>query len=207
MTVQLPTIAQLRDVAKQCGLSLADADLESFRGLMAGSVGAYNIVDAMPDEVPRVVYPRTPGYRPGPEENPRNAWYRKTSVKGAPSGKLKGKRIALKDNVMLAGVPMMNGAATLEGFIPEFDAPIASRMLDEGAEIIGKTHCESFCLSGGVTRTQRARCIIRIRWAIRPAVLRREVQSLWRSAKPTWRSVVTRAARSACRPHSPASAA
>jgi hypothetical protein len=57
MTVQLPTIAQLRDVAKQCGLSLADADLESFRGLMAGSVGAYNIVDAMPDEVPRVVYP------------------------------------------------------------------------------------------------------------------------------------------------------
>ena len=149
MTVQLPTIAQLRDVAKQCGLSLADADLESFRGLMAGSVGAYNIVDAMPDEVPRVVYPRTPGYRPGPEENPRNAWYRKTSVKGAPSGKLKGKRIALKDNVMLAGVPMMNGAATLEGFIPEFDAPIASRMLDEGAEIIGKTHCESFCLSGG----------------------------------------------------------
>ena len=149
MTVQLPTIDQLRDVAKQCGLSLADADLESFRGLMAGSVGAYNIIDAMPDEVPRVVYPRTPGYRPGPEENPRNAWYRKTSVKGAPSGKLKGKRIALKDNVMLAGVPMMNGAATLEGFIPEFDAPIASRMLDEGAEIIGKTHCELFCLSGG----------------------------------------------------------
>ena len=66
MTVQLPTIAQLRDVAKQCGLSLADADLESFRGLMAGSVDAYNIVDAMPDEVPRVDYPRTPGYRPGP---------------------------------------------------------------------------------------------------------------------------------------------
>jgi amidase len=149
MTVQLPTIAQLRDIAKQCGLSLADADLESFRGLMAGSVGAYNIIDALPDEVPKVVYPRTPGHRPGPEENPRNAWYRKTSVKGAPGGKLKGKKIALKDNIMLAGVPMMNGAATLEGFIPEFDAPIVTRMLDEGAEIVGKTHCESFCLSGG----------------------------------------------------------
>lgn len=149
MTVQIPTIAQLRDVAKQCGLSVADADLESFRGLMAGSVGAYNILDAMPDEVPKVVYPRTPGYRPEPEENPRNAWYRKTSIKGAPGGKLKGKRVALKDNVMLAGVPMMNGAATLEGFIPDFDAPIATRILEEGAEIVGKTHCESFCLSGG----------------------------------------------------------
>src|SRR4029078_246577 len=130
--------AQLRDIAKQCGLSLADADLESFRGLMASSVGAYNIVDALPDEGARVVYPRTPGYRPGPEENPRNAWYRKTSVKGAPGGKLKGKKIALKDNIMLAGVPMMNGAATLEGFIPEFDAPIVTRMLEEGAEIVGK---------------------------------------------------------------------
>ena len=149
MTVQLPTIAQLRDIAKQCGLSLADADLKSFRGLMASSVGAYNIIDALPDEVPKVVYPRTPGHRPGPEENPRNAWYRKTSIKGAPGGKLKGKKIALKDNIMLAGVPMMNGAATLEGFIPEFDAPIVTRMLDEGAEIVGKTHCELFCLSGG----------------------------------------------------------
>lgn len=149
MTVQVPTIAQLHDVAKQCGLSLADVDLESFRGLMLGSVAAYNIIDAMPDEVPIVTYPRTPGYRPGPEENPRNAWYRKTSIKGASSGKLTGRKIALKDNVMLAGVPMMNGAATLEGFIPEFDAPIVTRMLDQGAEIIGKTHCEAFCLSGG----------------------------------------------------------
>jgi amidase len=149
MTVRLPTIDQLRNVAKQCGMALSDGDLASFQGLMAGSVDAYNLVDAMPDEVPEVRYPRTPGYRPAPEENPRNAWYRKTSVKGASRGKLKGKRVALKDNIMLAGVPMMNGAATLEGFMPDFDATIVTRMLDAGAEIIGKTHCEHFCLSGG----------------------------------------------------------
>src|SRR2546429_6069971 len=101
------------------------------------------------DEVPVVKYPRTPGYRPGPEENRQNAWYRKTSIKGAPSGKLKGKRVAIKDNVMVAGVPMMNGASTLEGYIPEFDATVVTRILDEGGEIVGKTHCEYFCLSGG----------------------------------------------------------
>jgi Asp-tRNA(Asn)/Glu-tRNA(Gln) amidotransferase A subunit family amidase len=39
----------------------------------------------------------------------------KTTVKGAPSGKLAGKTVVLKDNVCLAGVPMMNGASTLEG--------------------------------------------------------------------------------------------
>src|SRR5262249_25617597 len=107
-------------------------------------VGAYNVVAAMPDEVPRVKYPRTPGYRPAPEENKYNAWYYKSSVKGAPEGKLKGKTVALKDNVMLAGVPMMNGSATLEGYIPDFDATIVTRILDAGGEIVGKAHCECF---------------------------------------------------------------
>jgi amidase len=149
VSVVLPTPKQLRAVAEQCGLSLTDADVESFRGLMQGSVDAYNLVGAMPDEVPPVKYPRTPGYRPSPEENPRNAWYRKSTIKGAASGKLKGKTVALKDNIMLAGVPMMNGSATLEGYVPDFDATIVTRMLDAGADILGKVHCESFCISGG----------------------------------------------------------
>ena len=50
---------------------------------------------------------------------------------------------------MLAGVPMMNGAATLEGYMPDVDATVATRLLDAGATIVGKAHCESFCMSGG----------------------------------------------------------
>jgi amidase len=46
-------------------------------------------------------------------------------------------------------VPMMNGAATLEGFVPNFDATVVTRLLDARAQIVGKTHCECFCLSGG----------------------------------------------------------
>src|SRR6185312_8976738 len=38
---------------------------------------------------------------------------------------------------------------TLEGYTPDFDATIVTRMLDAGAEIAGKVHCESFCMSGG----------------------------------------------------------
>src|SRR5437016_9130860 len=103
----------------------------------------------MPDYVPAVKYPRTPGYRPEGEENKYNAWYVKTTIKGAPSGKLAGKTIALKDNVSLAGVPMMNGASTLEGYTPDVDATIVTRILDAGGTIVGKTHCEYFCFSGG----------------------------------------------------------
>ena len=94
-------------------------------------------------------YPRTPGYRPTGDENKHNAWYVKTTVEGASRGKLKGKTVVLKDNIMLAGVPMMNGAATLEGYVPDIDATVVTRILDAGGTIVGKAHCENFCLSGG----------------------------------------------------------
>ena len=98
-------------------------------------------------EIPRA--PTTNPSNPKPDENPRNAWYVKTSIKGASSGPLKGKTVAVKDNVMVAGVPMMNGNSILEGYVPDIDATIVKRLLDAGAEIIGKTHCESYCISGG----------------------------------------------------------
>ena len=149
MPVQMPTAEQLRDVADEMGLSLSEDDVQSFLGLIAGSIDAYNVVDALPDNLPRVRYPRVPGYRPEGEENKYNAWYYKTRIQGAAGGKLEGKTVALKDNVMLAGVPMMNGAATLEGYVPDIDATIVERLLDAGATIEGKAHCENFCLSGG----------------------------------------------------------
>jgi amidase len=148
MTVQLPTPEQVRAAAGEVGLSLTDADVQSYIGLMKASVDAYNVVDAMPDCLPEVKYPRTPGRFPSAEENTHNAWYVKTSIRGANTGPLKGKKVAIKDNAMVAGVPMMNGNSILEGYVPEIDATVVTRLLDAGAEIVGKTHCESYCLSG-----------------------------------------------------------
>lgn len=149
MAVQKPTPEQLREAADEVGLSLTDADVESYLGLLAPNIDAYNVVDGLPDYLPEVKYPRSPGVRPAPEDNPYNAWYVKTTVQGAAEGKLKGRTVVLKDNVMLAGVPMMNGAATLEGYVPNVDATVVTRLLDAGATIVGKAHCENFCLSGG----------------------------------------------------------
>jgi amidase len=149
MAVSPPTADQLKSIADAIGLALTESDLTSFAALMKPSIDGYNVVDALPDNLPAVKYPRTPGVRPQPEENPRNAWYVKTRVQGAPTGKLKGKTVVLKDNVMLAGVQMMNGASTLEGYTPEIDATIVTRILDAAGTIVGKAHCEYFCLSGG----------------------------------------------------------
>src|SRR6266702_2068659 len=149
MAVRRPTLDQLRGVAEDLGMHMSETELKSYDALMQANYGAYDAVDAMADYVPAVKYPRAPGYRPEGEENKFNAWYVKTEIKGAPSGKLAGKRIALKDNICLAGVPMMNGASTLEGYTPDTDATIVTRMLDAGGTIIGKVHCEYFCFSGG----------------------------------------------------------
>lgn len=149
MSITRPSVDDLIDVAASMGMSLTLDEAGEYLALMQGNFDAYDVIDALPDFIPAVKYPRTPGYRPSPAENPDNAWYWKSEVKGAAEGKLKGKTVVLKDNVCLAGVPMMNGASTLEGFVPTMDATIVTRMLDAGATIMGKATCEYFCLSGG----------------------------------------------------------
>ena len=149
MTIKRPVPAQMRAMAERFGMHLSDAELEEFREIMEPYIQAWDRIDAAPDRLPEVRWPRAPGYRPGPAENPLNAWYYRTEVRGAPDGPLRGRRIALKDTVCLAGVPMMNGSSIMEGYVPEIDATIVTRILEAGGIIAGKAHCENFCLSGG----------------------------------------------------------
>lgn len=148
MAIRRPLPSQLKTIAKDLGMTVTDEQAASMLDMMSGGLDAYDVVDAMPDYLPEVKYPRTPGYRPQGEENKYNAWYIKTTVKGAAQGRLAGKRVVLKDNICLAGVPMMVGASTLEGYVPDVDATVATRILDAGGEIVGKATCEYFCLSG-----------------------------------------------------------
>ncbi|MEM1346398.1 MAG: amidase [Pseudomonadota bacterium] len=149
MTVQRPTFSQLKGIVEDFGMHLSDERIAEFLGLMESSMKHYDTLDAMPDNLPTVEFPRTAGRRPSAEEDPLHAWYVKVDVQGAPRGPLSGKTIALKDNVCLAGVPMMNGASTLKGYTPDLDATIVTRILEAGGTIKGKVHCEHFCLSSG----------------------------------------------------------
>ena len=56
-----------------------------------------------------------------------------TEIQEATDGPLAGRRVAIKDNIMVAGVPMMNGSETLEGFVPTRDATVVTRLLAAGA--------------------------------------------------------------------------
>ncbi|MGY4505816.1 Asp-tRNA(Asn)/Glu-tRNA(Gln) amidotransferase A subunit family amidase [Bradyrhizobium sp. GM24.11] len=149
MAVRRPNPERLRAVAESLSFRLSDDDLRFFLKSMEGALDGYDTVDALPDYLPKVKYPRAPGYRPSDKENPFNAWYVKAEIRGATEGKLAGKTVAIKDNVAIAGVQMMNGASTLEGYMPDVDATVVGRLLDAGATILGKAQCEYFCLSGG----------------------------------------------------------
>ncbi len=149
MAVKTPTLDDLAHIAASYSLSLTPQDLESFRGLMAGMLASYARLDELTEPTVPVKYPRSPGFRPQPEDNPLGAWYWRTELKGAPSGPLAGKTVAIKDNVCVAGVPMMNGSSVLEGYVPEIDATIVTRILDAGGTILGKAVCENLCFSGG----------------------------------------------------------
>ncbi|MBI2879489.1 MAG: amidase, partial [Candidatus Rokubacteria bacterium] len=109
-----PPLDELQRIARQYHLTLTTEELASFQGLMAGVLASCQRLDQLPEPALPVKYPRDAGYRPRPEENPLNAWYWRCSIKGAPDGKLRGKKIAIKDNVCVAGIPMMNGTAVLE---------------------------------------------------------------------------------------------
>jgi len=150
MPVQPPTRQQLESIAAVYGMQLGEEELETFAGAAAATLAAFGRLDELPDEVLAVKYPRAdPGHRPVGEENPSNGWSWKCSIPGASAGPLAGRTVGVKDNVCVAGVPMLNGSPIMEGYVPREDATVVIRLLDAGAEIVGKTAVPAFCFDGG----------------------------------------------------------
>ncbi len=149
MTVSRPGPNGIKSAAVHFGLSLDTVDREEFAGLVDGALGSYDVVD----ELYEAIAPVAPGrehHTPSGTDNVLGAWYVRTSITAdSPADdRLACKAVAIKDNVAVAGVPMMNGSRTLEGFVPSRDATVVTRLLDSGAEIAGKSVCEDLCFSG-----------------------------------------------------------
>ena len=149
MTFKLPHVDQLRSIGADIGMDITESYAQSVIDFIAPFAEGYRSVVALADDLPPVKYPRASGYRPEGDENKYGAWAVKINIKGAGKGRLSGKKVAVKDTYALAGVPLTNGASVLEGYVPEFDATVVTRVLDAGAEIVGKSVCEYFSFSGG----------------------------------------------------------
>ena len=145
-----PTIDDLRRAAAYDGLELGP-EAEAFAGFAAGLLRLLDEVEDLPELAVPVRYARHSGRRPTVEEDPVNAFIRVCEIRGADTGPLAGKRIAVKDSIAVAGVPMTNGSRTLS-YTPDLDAVVVERVLDAGGTIVGKTNLDDFSGSGfGVT--------------------------------------------------------
>src|SRR5438270_1116742 len=148
MTVRRPSRDDMVAAARANYFELSEQELEAYSALIDGSLGSYDRLDQLVEPKLPVKYARTPGHRPTDAENPYGGWAWLGSVRGAESGPLAGKRVAIKDVIAVAGLPLQNGSAVMQGFVSDVDATVVTRILDAGGEIAGKATCENFCFSG-----------------------------------------------------------
>ena len=158
MPIRLPTANDLRRLAEANYFELSDDELADFQELIPDMFGSYEVLERMEEEpVPFNYRDREPGYRPSMIDDPYNAIVRRCTLRGSGNGKLAGKRIGLKNNISVAGMPLSCGSLVLEGYVPESDATIVTRLLDAGAEIVATLNMDNFAFSGcwGYERPRR----------------------------------------------------
>ena len=149
MALRRPVKDELKELASANHFALDDVELADFEAMIPGMFATLDDLDRAPSPVPLVKYPeRDRGFRPEPKDDPLNAILRRCSVKGARSGKLAGKRIGIKDCFAVAGVPMTCGSLVMDGYVPETDATLVTRILDAGGEIVAKLNMDNFAFSG-----------------------------------------------------------
>ena len=146
----VPDVDTVVAVAKELGIRLSAEEAVLYRTYLMEQLSEFDaFVQTRLEEAkpPMISAAREPGYQPSPAEDPLNAWTWKCRIEGATEGVLSGKTVSYKDHIAVAGIPMSFGAFALEGFIPDFDATVVTRVLQAGGTIIGKHVMNG--LSGG----------------------------------------------------------
>ncbi|ORY70901.1 amidase signature enzyme [Pseudomassariella vexata] len=150
--ITVVTGEDLRPLLSKAGLQLSEKLLEDYTTLLSGLEGA---IASLPDDTSFLPkpdlskYPRTDINIPSPEESDGGGWATRVTARctSPKSDLLKGRTVALKDNMAFAGVRCTNGTSMVE-WVPEIDATIATWIMDAGGIIIGKAACENSCLEG-----------------------------------------------------------
>lgn len=148
MPLEQPGAETLAQIASNNRLGIDPADLETYHAAAGGLLQSWNVVEELYAEIAPTA-PERSWTGSDDAANPLGAWYVQTEIAGASGGPLAGRRVAIKDNIAVAGVPMMNGSLTVQGYVPAGDSTVVTRLLEAGAIIAGKSVCEDLCFSGG----------------------------------------------------------
>jgi amidase len=148
MSMPTPTIKDILDISKHLGLGVTEHDAQFYAEVVASSISNYDVVDAIHAPTPALSPADRSYVVPSEKDNPTKGWYVQSRIQTCKSGRLAGRTVAIKDSIPVAGLPMQAGSNIFDGYVPEFDAEVVRRILNEGGIIAGKAQCEYLCFSG-----------------------------------------------------------
>jgi amidase len=145
MKIRIPDRAEIARAAERSGLELAPSDLDGAElFLPALFAGMELVADA---DLPPPHGDRGVRERPLAEPDPLKAIVRRCRARGSGDGLLAGKRLGVKDNVAVAGVPLTCGSNVFVDYVPDRDATIVARILEAGGEIVAVLNMENLALT------------------------------------------------------------
>ena len=142
-----PDAAQIVELAAHMGLRLHPGEAEMYVPFVTDMMRELDaFVQSRAEETaPARLFPeRAPGHRPSLAEDPYQAWLWKCSVGGGNTGLLAGKTVSFKDHISVAGIPQVFTSQVMEGFIPDVDATVVTRVLAAGGRVVGKHMMNGF---------------------------------------------------------------
>jgi len=149
-----PNKDELVALANEIGwFSLDDAEAAEYEQLADAVLDVLDLVDTAPlpgyarpaarEAGARTFTPRTDA------DDPLNAIVGWTDIASGDSGVLDGLRVAIKDSVSIAGIPLSLGSAAVQGYRPQVDSVVTDRILAAGGRIVATTNMDDFAFSGG----------------------------------------------------------
>jgi amidase len=143
--------ADLPALARGFGFEPSAGEAAELLAVAEAIFATLDLLDGQEPDLPEPVEAvREPGERPSRDDDPLNAIVRRCRVRAEGcEGLLSGKRVAMKDSVAIAGIPLSCGSAILQGFVPAYDATVTDRILRAGAEITCITNMDDLAFSGG----------------------------------------------------------
>jgi amidase len=143
----MPDAARLIELAAGLNLRLSHSEAELYLPVIHDAMRELDaFAESRAEEAaPPLLFPeRGPGHRPSISEDRYLAWLWKCAIGGQDHGLLAGKTVSFKDHISVACIPQVFTSRILEGFVPDVDATIVTRVLAAGGKVVGKHMMNGF---------------------------------------------------------------
>lgn len=152
LALDAPTAEEIVEIGSRDWLDITADEAEGLVPAVSDMLAMTRALLALQHDEPRKLpTTRARGRRPTKDEDPFNVFARIVSVQERSDGPLAGRRVGVKDNIDVAGIPTGNASPTTP-YTPSADAVVVERILAAGAHIVGKLNMDDYA-SGATGET------------------------------------------------------